>query len=52
MKRTAKFLLSGIKYALYMGTATATASLGYLFYINSKIGNIDIDKEITTKYYH
>jgi len=48
----AKLMMSGVKYAFYMGTATATAGLGYLIYINSKIGNIDIDKEITTKYYH
>lgn len=52
MKRAAKLLFSGVKYALYMGTITATGSLGYLFYINSKIGSIDIDKEITTKFYH
>lgn len=52
MKKVAKIIGSGVKYALYMGTATATLGIGYLFYINSKIGNIDIDKEITTKFYH
>jgi hypothetical protein len=44
MKKMAKLIAGGMKYALYMGTATATVGLGYLFYINSKIGSIEIDK--------
>jgi len=43
--------LKGLKFALYLGTFTLTGSFVYLQYINSKIGKIDIDSEITSKHY-
>jgi hypothetical protein len=52
MSKFFKTFLHGIKYAVYLGGVTVVGGFGYLTYINSKIGGIDVDKEITTKYYN
>lgn len=41
----------GIKYSLYLGGATITASAIYLQYVNSQLGSIDVDRESVTNYY-
>lgn len=52
MSKFFKTFLHGVKYAVYLGGATVVGGFGYLTYINSRIGGIDVDKEITTKYYN
>lgn len=34
----------GVKYSLYLGTATLTGSALYLQYINGQLGGIEIDR--------
>ena len=41
----------GLKYISYVGVASLTLSFGYLQYVNSQVGPIDLNKELLVKYY-
>jgi hypothetical protein len=51
MSKYIRMIGQGIKYSLYLGGATLTASALYLQYVNSQLGGIDIDREGMMKYY-
>jgi hypothetical protein len=51
MKKYLKLLGSGLKYAGYLTLGTTAIAFGYLQYINSQIGPIEIDRQLSTKYY-
>jgi hypothetical protein len=51
MKRYLKPLYRGLKYAGILFTGTSIAALGYLQYVNSQVGPIDINKEVFIDHY-
>lgn len=51
MSRYVKLLLKSLKYAGILTGVTAAGAYGYLQYINSVIGPIEIDREVSTKFY-
>ena len=44
-------MLTGLKYASFLGGGTLVLGYGYLQYVNSYIGGIDIDKEMFIKHH-
>lgn len=51
MSKYVKLFLSGLKYTAYLSVGTLGAAFGYLHYINTQIGPMEIDRETITKYY-
>ena len=51
MQKYLKTLGSGLKYAAYLGLGSVAVGFGYLQYINSQIGPIDVNRDETTKFY-
>lgn len=45
MKKHLKGIANGIKYAAYLGLGTVIAGFGYLQYINTQIGGIQVNRD-------
>ena len=51
MKGVMGILGKGLKYISIVGAASLALSFGYLQYVNSQVGPIDVNKEFLVKYY-